>query len=98
MPRKDKTFSDKDVIRIFVKHLTPEEQINVSGFIEENLKEILDGKLKPISNILLDISQIGDTIKPLLDVIGFIPGIGTLVDGILLVFDLIDQTIVEIET
>lgn len=98
MARKDKTFSDKDVIRIFVKHLTPEEQINVSLFIEQNLKEILDGKLKPISNILLDISQIGDTIKPLLDVISFIPGIGTVVDLINLAFDLVDQTIVEIET
>jgi hypothetical protein len=33
MPRKDRTFSDRDVIRIVVKHLEPQEQVNVQEFM-----------------------------------------------------------------
>jgi hypothetical protein len=98
MPRKDRTFNDKDVIRIIVKHLTAKEALEVAIFLDENIKDVLEGKLKPINNILLDILKFRDIIQPLLDSIQFIPVVGSVVDVINLIFDLIEQAIIETET
>jgi hypothetical protein len=95
MPRLNKTFSDKDVIRIWVKHLTVEEQIIVAQFIDENLLKTIEKKLGKINDFLIDILQFRDIIQPLLDAIAFIPGVGTVVDIIEKIFDDIEDQILE---
>jgi hypothetical protein len=93
MPRKNKTFSDKDVIRIIVKHLTPKERLEVALFMEENLLQIVEDNLEGINNILLDIIQIKDIIQPWLDGLAFIPGVGQIIDIVDILFNSIEEAL-----
>ena len=73
MPRKDRTFSDKDLIRIFNLHLTPEEQNRVL--------DILCGPVPPapeevtrLESLLRDILDFLSLLEPLIGLLSLIPG------------------------
>lgn len=68
MPRKDNTYSDKDVIRIFCFHLTVKEQLITLLFFQLFLiaKGVFPGKA------LLDIIPLPRSISNIFDVIDFV--------------------------
>lgn len=95
MPRKDRTFNDKDVIRIIVKHLTVDEQLNVASFLDNEILNLIDGKLEPLNNLLVDILQFKDIIQPILNGLEFLPGVGQVIDVVDQIFDAAEQALLE---
>ena len=93
MPRKDKTFSDKDVIRIFVKHLTAKERLNVVLFVLDVEKDVIRENLAGINKILLDILDYKDTIQGLLNAFAFLPVVGQIIDIVDIFFELVEEAL-----
>lgn len=88
MPRKDRTFGDTDVLRIYNKHLTLAEQTKVKIVLCEtstDWSEIID-VLENIIHALKKVKSVTDWAKSFFR---FVPGINTLFAAIDLALDII---------
>lgn len=88
MPRKDRTFSDNDVIRIIEKHLTLEERENVLIRLGTLLIPAADVKMPEAMKMGLVktiLQRISDTLAPIIlvvDGLSLIPVIGSRIKAV----------------
>lgn len=87
MPRRDRTFTDADMIRIYLNHLDPEERRFVEDFFAGLDFDVLD----EVGGFLLEILGLVPVIGTILDILGIPISIDQFVRSLQLASDTIER-------